>query len=88
MELQMTLDEQTKSELVELVRIAVNQAVEVHPLSDEEVQWVRLAIKAEADRASFRKAVIEKTVGTLFVMFVVAVAGLIWAGLKDHLSVK
>jgi hypothetical protein len=84
----MQLDDQTKAELLELVRTAVNQAVEVHPLSDEEVQWVRLAIKAEADRAAFRKAVIEKTAGALLVMFVMAICGLIWTGLREHLSVK
>ena len=60
----MNLDEQTKLELVELLKAAVVQAVEVHPLTDEETKWVRMAIKSEADRAAFRKAVIEKTVGS------------------------
>lgn len=57
----MTLDEQTRLELVELVKTAVNQAVEQHPLSPDEVHWVRMAIEAEANKAAFRKAVIEKT---------------------------
>jgi D-aminopeptidase len=82
----MPLDDQTKSELLELVRTAVNQAVEVHPLSDQEVQWVRLAIQAQADRAAFRKAVIEKTAGALFVMFVAGLCTLIWTGIKDHIK--
>ena len=82
----MSLDEQTKLELVELLKAAVVQAVEVHPLTDEETTWVRMAIKAEADRAAFRKAVIEKTVGALFVMAVIGVCGLIWTGIKDHLK--
>jgi hypothetical protein len=84
----MILDDQTKADLVELVRVAVNQAVEQHPLSPDEVQWVRMAIKAEADRAAFRKAVIEKTAGALFVMLIVGICGLIWAGFKDHLAIK
>jgi hypothetical protein len=84
----MALDDQSKAELLELLKTAVSQVVEVHPLSDEEVQWVRMAIQAEANRAAFRKAVIEKTLGTLFVMLVVGVCGLVWAGLKDHLSVR
>lgn len=57
----MTLDEHTRLELVQLVKEAVNQAVEAHPLSPQEVTWVRMAIEAEANRAAFRKAVIEKT---------------------------
>lgn len=55
------LDNQTRQELVELLRTAVAEAVEAHPLSNDEVQWVRMAIEAEANKAAFRKAVIEKT---------------------------
>lgn len=66
----MMLDDQTKKELVELLKVAVNEAVEAHPLSNEEVQWVRMAIKAEADRAALRKAIIEKSL-----------AGLVWLAL-------
>lgn len=50
-----------KNELIALLKEVVQEAVESHPLSDEEVQWVRMAIAAEAQRAAFRKAVIEKT---------------------------
>ena len=63
----MILDDQTKLELVNLVKQAVNEAVEQHPLSPDEVHWVRMAIQAEADRAAFRKAVIDKSL-----------AGVIW----------
>lgn len=66
----MILDDQTKRELVLLLKEALVEAVEAHPLSDDEIQWVRMAIKAEADRASLRKAIIEKSL-----------AGLVWAGL-------
>jgi hypothetical protein len=38
-----------------------------HPLSQDEIVWVKLAIKAEADRAAFRKAVIDKTLTSLIV---------------------
>jgi len=82
----MTLDDQTKSELMELLKTAVAEAVEHHPLTDEEIQWVRMAIKAEADRAAFRKAVIEKTVGTLFLMAIVGICGLVWSGIKGSLG--
>jgi len=63
----MILDDQTRLELVQLVKSAVNEAVEQHPLSPDEVHWVRMAIQAEADRAAFRKAVIDKSL-----------AGVIW----------
>jgi len=56
----MSLDGMTKEDLVALLKEVVLEAVEAHPLSDEEVQWVRMAIEAEAKRAAFRKAVIEK----------------------------
>lgn len=64
------LDSQTKQELIELLREAVTEAVEAHPLSNEEVQWVRMAIKAEAERAELRKAIINKSL-----------AGLVWLAL-------
>ena len=57
----MSITDLTKDELLALVKVAISEAVEVHPLSPDEVQWVRLAIKAEVDRAALRKAIIEKT---------------------------
>jgi len=66
----MSLEHMTQEELITLLKAAVAEAVESHPLSPEEVQWVRMAIKAEADRAALRKAIIEKTL-----------AGLAWAAL-------
>ena len=57
----MALNGLDKDELVKLLKEVVAEAVDSHPLSDEEVQWVRMAIEAEAKRAAFRKAVIEKT---------------------------
>lgn len=57
----MTLNEIDKQELKNLLKEVIFEAVEQHPLSDDEVKWVRLAIEAEAKKAAFRKAVIEKT---------------------------
>jgi hypothetical protein len=57
----MALNGMDKEELVNLLKEVISEAVESHPLSDEEVQWVRMAIQAEAKRAAFRQAVIEKT---------------------------
>ena len=66
----MILDDQTRIELANLVKQAVNEAVESRPLSADEVQWVRMAIQADAQRAELRKAIINKTL-----------AGLVWVGI-------
>ena len=57
----MSLQDLSKEELLSLFKEAFSEAVEVHPLTPDEVQWVRLAIKAEVERAELRKAIIEKT---------------------------
>jgi len=57
----MALNQLDKEELVTLLKEVISEAVEQHPLTDDEVKWVRLAIEAEAKKAAFRKAVIEKT---------------------------
>ena len=73
----MTLDDSTKLELIQLVREAVSQAVEAHPLSPDEVHWVRMAIQAEAERAELRKAIIQKSLAGLAWM---ALSGIgVWA---------
>jgi hypothetical protein len=46
------------------------QSSKKHELTEEELQWVKLAISAEARKIRFRDAVIEKSL-----------AGLVWAGL-------
>lgn len=57
----MSLEGMTKDDLVSLLKEVVKEAVEQHPLSDEEIKWVRMAIEAEAKKAAFRQAVIDKT---------------------------
>ena len=61
------MNDLTKDDILEAISLAVATAIEVHPLSPDEVIWVKLAIKAEADRATFRKAVIDKTLTSLIV---------------------
>jgi len=75
MEMLMILDDQTKLELANLVKQAVNEAVESRPLSAEEVQWVRMAIQADAQRAELRKAIIEKSLAGLVWVALVAAGG-------------
>ena len=66
----MSLQDLSKEELLSLFKEAFSEAVEVHPLTPDEVQWVRLAIKAEVERAELRRAIIEKTL-----------TGLVWTAL-------
>jgi len=61
----MSIENLTKEELLDIVKVAIKEAVDSNPLSDEEVKWVRMAIENEAKRAEFRKAIIEKTLGGL-----------------------
>jgi len=71
----MLLDDQTRLELIQLVKTAVNEAVEQHPLSPDEVHWVRMAIEAQAERAKLRKAIIEKSLAGLVWICIVAAGG-------------
>ena len=71
----MILDDQTRLELVQLVKTAVSEAVEQHPLSPDEVHWVRMAIKAEAERSEYRKAIIQKSLAGLVWVALVATGG-------------
>ena len=73
-----------KDELTALLREIVSEAVESHPLSNEEVQWVRMAIKAEADRAALRKAIIEKSLASLFWLAIVGAGGWIAEYVSAH----
>jgi len=67
------MDGINKQELIELLKEVIVEAVESHPLTDEEVQWVRLAIQEQAKKAAFRQAVIDKTLLGLLS------SGILWA---------
>ena len=60
----------TQDQLAGAIAAGVTQAMDGRMLSDDERQWVRLAIQREAQSIKLRQAVIEKTL-----------TGLIWAGL-------
>ena len=67
------------AEVVEPVR-----ATSQPQLSDEELQWVRLAIKAESRKIRFRDAVIEKTLGGLIWSAIVGVGYIALDFLRNH----
>lgn len=54
-------------------------------LSDEEHRWVQMAIKAEAKKAAFRQAVIEKTLTALVWALIVLLASGAWHILREWL---
>jgi hypothetical protein len=64
-----------KLELVALVTTAVESVVVNNRLSPDEIHWVRMAIQAEAERASLRKAIIEKSLAGLMWIAIVAAGG-------------
>ena len=80
----MNLDEQTKIELMQIVKSAVNEAVESRPLSPEEVQWVRMAIQADAQRAELRTAIIQKSLAGLAWMALAGVGTWAIGFITDH----
>lgn len=80
----MVLDDSIKLELVSLVKEAVNAAVKENPLSPDEVHWVRMAIKAEAERADLRKAIIEKSLASLAWMALAGVGAWFVAFFTQH----
>jgi hypothetical protein len=60
----------THEHLVDSIITALKVHYQPTCLTEQEQQWVRLAIKEQTDRASIRKAIIEKSL-----------AGLVWAAL-------
>lgn len=55
-----------------------------HQLSDEELQWVRLAIAAEARKIKFRDAVIEKTLVGLAWLAILGIGSILYEWAKAH----
>jgi len=64
-----------RQELLALVTTAVESVVINNRLSPDEIHWVRMAIQAEAERASLRKAIIEKSLAGLMWIAIVAAGG-------------
>ena len=71
-----------KEELKSLLKEVLAEAS--HPLSDDEIKWVRLAIEAEAKKAAFRQAVIDKTFIGLLSSGVIGVVYFFIDTIKTH----
>lgn len=63
---------------------AAVQSAQRHELTEEELQWVRLAIAAQARKIRFRDAVIEKSLTGLVWAAIVGVGYVFLSFLKNH----
>lgn len=70
-----------REEFIAAIAAAVRLRVTDKQLSEEEQQWVRLAIKKEAQSIALRQAIIEKTLSGLVWAAVIALGGMFmqWA---------
>ena len=79
----------TREELLTIVRDAIVEAPQHQwsnaPLSPEEQEWVRTAIKAESTKLAFRKAVIEKTTVALVWAAIVISTTFAWQVFREWL---
>ena len=73
-----------RAALVCEITTALHEAHVAPMLSDEELQWVRLAIKREAQSIELRQAVIEKTLAGLLWSLLVGFGYLLIDFAKNH----
>ena len=78
----MTPDE--RSELVADIALALKAAHVLPSITDEELQWVRLAIKREAQSIRLREAIIEKTMAGLAWFLICAFGYLVVDFARNH----
>jgi hypothetical protein len=64
----------------------LEDAIKAVDMSEEERDWVRMAIKREARREAFHDAVIQKTITSLIWAGIVGLGVLIWRGFKQVLG--
>jgi len=72
--------EELAAEIVAAVRIRITDTC----LSDEEMRWVRLAIKREAQSIELRKAIIEKSLAGLVWMCILGVGSVFMSWAAQH----
>ena len=73
-----------RSELVADLALALQTSHIAPQISDEELQWVRLAIKREAQSIALRQAIIEKTIAGLAWFFICAIGYLVVDFANNH----
>lgn len=75
---------QERKDFIADVSEAIRLRVTDKQLTDQEAEWVRLAIQKEVQTIAFRKAVIEKTMSALIWSAIIGIGYLILDGLKAH----
>lgn len=80
--------DRNERELPDQIRSAVALAMQDRVPSEEEMTWVRLAIKKEAQSIRLREAIIEKTLTSLIWGAITGGLLLIWSGFKAFLQAK
>lgn len=79
----------TREELLAIVRDAILEASQYQwdtpPMTAEEQEWVRDAMKIQAQRLAFRKAVIEKTTVALVWAAIVISSTFAWQVFREWL---
>jgi hypothetical protein len=74
----------THEHLVNSIITAIKVQYQPTCLTEQEQQWVRMAIKEQTDRAAMRKAIIEKSLGGLVWSSLVGLGYLFLDYLKAH----
>ena len=70
-----------RAQFIEDIRVALSPAPQ---LSDEEHQWVKLAIQKEAQSIALRRAVIEKSLSSLVWLCIVGIGYILIDFAKAH----
>ena len=75
---------QERDELIEKIAAAVRSQQSDAGMSAEELRWVRLTIKKEAQSIELRKAIIEKSLVSLVWMCVLGVGSVFMSWAAQH----
>lgn len=79
-----SMTKQERDELVAEIASAVrSRATDTMP-TDDEMRWVRLAIKKEAQSIELRKAIIEKTLAGLIWMCIIGIGSVFMSWATSH----
>lgn len=73
-----------RAEFIADVAAAIRTRATDKQLTDQESEWVRLAIKKEAQAIAFRQAVIEKSLSALIGSGLVALGGMFLVWFTTH----
>ena len=69
-----------------LIEHSVRASMAGASLTSDEREWVKGALRAQAERATLRRAVIEKTLGGLIWSMLMGLGYAVWQAVKAHLK--